>query len=436
MMNEPLTDLARAVPSASPSLGARERVWTGLRGRERRRARQWWLGASMGIVAIAVAFVALRPRSQFSVDPRVLSVRGQVAVVAGGEPVARVEEFSLGDGAWVETSQGQALVGTMGDFLVWALEDTRFQVEHVDDDVWVYLDRGEINVWSAPRSSSALWVATPRHRVAVVGTMFSVETLQGERIAVARGTVDLYRDDERFARLSAGESWAAGIEPAGVPTETVAVMERLASGEMRSLPSPLAPASAKPSPAPAVETGATGSERRVTVPPSAPRPASKPIVRTASRQPPPPPAVTPAAPQPSAQPSVEQPEESPQERLVREAESLERSGDFGAAASRYEALARGRGLDAEWALYRLGTLRQHKLRDSEGALRAWREHRRRFRNGSLRQETDLSIIETLVRLKRHREAFARAESFLAEYPESERRAEMERLKERLRSANE
>jgi hypothetical protein len=389
---------------------------------------------------MALAFVALRPRSPSTVKPRVLSVHGQVAVVTGGERIDGVEEVSLDGDTWVETRQGQTLVGTMGDFMVWALEDTRFRVEHVGEDVQVHLDRGQINVWSVPRSSSSLWVTTPRHRVAVVGTMFSVEFAKGERIAVGRGVVDLYRNDERFARLSAGEIWAAGTTPDAVSVETVTIMERLAAGEMRSLPYPRTPVSAKPPPAPAVETSAARGERPATTLSSAPRPASKPIARTVLRRPPPPPALAPPSPQTPASASVEapteQPEENPEERLVREAESLERSGDFGAAASRYEALARGQGLDAEWALYRLGTLREHKLRDGEGALRAWREHRRRFPNGSLRQEADLSIVETLVRLKRHRKAFEQAGRFLAAYPGSERRAEMERLRERLRSANE
>jgi tetratricopeptide (TPR) repeat protein len=130
-------------------------------------------------------------------------------------------------------------------------------------------------------------------------------------------------------------------------------------------------------------------------------------------------------------PVASPPAESEADRLAREAESFERAGQYKPASDRYERLARGTGIDAEWALYRLGNLRDRHLGDRAGALAAWREHRRRFPAGSLRQEVDLSIVEVLVRLGKNQEALAEADRFLSRYPTSERRAELARIKERL-----
>lgn len=76
------------------------------------------------------------------------------------------------------------------------------------------------------------------------------------------------------------------------------------------------------------------------------------------------------------------------------------------AVSCYLDLARGDGLSAETALYEVARLRRDVLGDGAGALSALQESRARFPAGMLRQEVDLSIVELLPKLNRHREAIA------------------------------
>lgn len=424
MTNENMTSLLRSIPLAVPPPGARERVQARLARAGSRRAppRPWLTLALCGAVA-ALAFVTFPPRRAPSNPARLLQVAGEVALVEDGRRSDGLARAELDAGAWVETARGQVLAGAAHDFLVLAMEDTRFRVERRDGDIVVHLAKGQVNVWSAPRSSGLLWVATPYHRAAVIGTIFSVQFTDGERFAVARGTVDVYAEDQRVARLSAGQSWASGLEPAAVSPQTQSLLERASRGQRIDLSPVRAEPPARPSEmqAPATPPTATVSQAAQRVAPKAKvRSVAAPAAAVATRRPADPPRAAPPTP------------ESRADRLAREAETLEQSGDYRGAASRYESLARENGLDAEWALYRLGKLRERHLGDREGALRAWLEHRRRFPNGSLRQEGDLSIVETLVRLRRNGEALAEVEGFLARYPSSERRGEMEGLRERLR----
>jgi len=419
MTNKHLTSLIRSLQKAAPPPGARERVRARLFERDRRHAQPWlWLAAGMGATA-ALALVMFSPRRPAPDPARVLQLAGQVAMITGDKRSGGVARTELDGQAWIETTQGQVLAGAIGDFLVLGMEDTRFRIERQGRDVVVHLDKGQIHLWSAPRTSGTLSVATPHHRAAVIGTIFSVRFAGGELISVARGTVDVYAEDLLVARLSAGQSWASGLEPSAVSARTLALLERAARGETIELwPAP----ALAPSIAPAI--------------PEAPRPVAsdaKPNllrpkarrVATARR--------VDAAEEPAAAPTTPPARpESQADRLAREAESLEQEGDFRAAAARYEEMARGTGLDAEWALYRLGKLRERHLGDREGALRAWGEHRIRFPSGSLRQEADLSVVETLVRLGRNDQALVEAERFLSRYPQSERRAEVETLRRRLK----
>jgi FecR-like protein len=442
MSNERLIELREVVSAAAPTPGARERVWARLQAAPRPGPARWPAAALCSAVA-AVALAVIWPRHAPPDGARLMRLSGQVAMVGGGRRTAGLERAPIDRDSWIETGRGQVLAGADRDYLIWAREDTQFRVERQARDVVVHLTRGQVHIWSARRTSGALWVSTPHHRARVVGTVFSVQFSDVERFAVARGTVDVYDHDLRVAHLSAGESWASGGQPAFVPPETVAFLERAARGEAVELPAqpprldpappiPQArPAMAAPSAAairPAFVSGAPRAER-------APGPATRPQptapAAAPTTAPAAPVAANPVAPVGQVVPSGPVPKESEADRLAREAEALERGGDFHGAAARYEAIAQGQGLDAEWALYRLGQLRERRLADPEGALRAWQEHRRRFPDGSLRQEAHLSIVETLVKLGRKHEALTEAERFLAEFPTSERRGELERLRTRL-----
>jgi len=416
MMNNQVMERLRTAYGSEPPKGARQRVWSRLQEARPRHPRTW-AGVALAAMA-AAALLVLRPSQPEPGRARLLQTLGSVAMVAGERRTPGVTQTEIDENAWVETASGQVLAGVEHDYLLWAVEDTRFRIDRDGRDVVVHLERGQVHVWSAPRFAGKLWVATPRHRGAVIGTVFSVQYSDGkERFAVARGKVDVYESDIRIAHLSAGEIWASGLDAAEVSAEAVSLLERAASGQ-------------------AVRLQLTGRspETVPTVEPVRPIPLAVATHPGRSRAPTRARAQAPRAATARAEPAAktaEVPPESEADRLAREAETYERSGQFKAAADRYEALSRGSGIDAEWALYRLGKLRERHLGDREGALSAWREHRRRFPAGSLRQEAHLSMVETLARLGRNEEALGEAERFLAQYPNSERRSELARIKERL-----
>jgi hypothetical protein len=98
-----------------------------------------------------------------------------------------------------------------------------------------------------------------------------------------------------------------------------------------------------------------------------------------------------------------------------------------------EVLARGRGPSAENAAYEVGkVLRYHFMRPKQ-ALAAWYRYRARFPQGMLRAETDMSIVDALLVVGDKLGALAEADSFLARYPQSERRPEMSRIVSQLRN---
>jgi hypothetical protein len=115
---------------------------------------------------------------------------------------------------------------------------------------------------------------------------------------------------------------------------------------------------------------------------------------------------------------------------------LERQGRVREALAQYRRIAEGGGAGAEFALYRAGRLQARRLGDLAGAIATWREARRRFPGGSLRQEVDLSILDALVRAGRRADAATEAAAFLRRWPSSERRGEVEAIRDRLAGARE
>ena len=96
--------------------------------------------------------------------------------------------------------------------------------------------------------------------------------------------------------------------------------------------------------------------------------------------------------------------------------------------------ASGTGPAAENAAYEMGRVLRDGLNRPRAAVAAWGAYRTRFPNGLLRAEADLSILETLARVGDKGAALAEAESFLARYPQSERRGEVVKLAARVRGA--
>jgi hypothetical protein len=108
--------------------------------------------------------------------------------------------------------------------------------------------------------------------------------------------------------------------------------------------------------------------------------------------------------------------------------SFARQGQTRAAENCFLERAQGSGLAAEMALYEVARLRRDVLADSEGALRALSDYRRRFPAGSLRREVDMSQLELLLKLGRSDDALQRSEELLASSAAGERALELRLLR--------
>jgi hypothetical protein len=97
-------------------------------------------------------------------------------------------------------------------------------------------------------------------------------------------------------------------------------------------------------------------------------------------------------------------------------------------------LAHGSGPTAENAAYQIALITRDNLHRPRQAIALWDKYRRQFPSGILRKEADLSIVDTLSRLKDHSATLREAEAFLARHPDSERKAEIQELVTRLRAS--
>jgi transmembrane sensor len=119
---------------------------------------------------------------------------------------------------------------------------------------------------------------------------------------------------------------------------------------------------------------------------------------------------------------------------VQEAQAALRAGDTQRALDILTRAAQGSGPAAENAAYALGHMMRYNLDHPRQAVALWDKYRTRFPSGLLRIEADLSIVETLAQVGDARAALSEADAFVARYPNSERRLDVQRLAERLRAS--
>jgi hypothetical protein len=117
------------------------------------------------------------------------------------------------------------------------------------------------------------------------------------------------------------------------------------------------------------------------------------------------------------------------------AQAALQSGSPHRAIEILSALAHGTGPTAENAAYQLALITRDHLQRPRQAIALWDKYRRQFPSGILRKEADLSIVDTLSRLKDHSATLREAEAFLARHPDSERKAEINELVTRLRGSS-
>jgi len=97
---------------------------------------------------------------------------------------------------------------------------------------------------------------------------------------------------------------------------------------------------------------------------------------------------------------------------TQECASLAREGNIGQATHCYDSIARGSSMAAELALYEKARLESRALGEQQRALDSLNEHSRRFPNGVLAAEVEMTRIELLSRTGRTREALIAIEHAL------------------------
>jgi len=350
---------------------------------------------------------------------------------------------------WIATDRKQALVGDGASWAARAYPATKMRVRSSGRGAVLELVDGALDVWAAPRDRrEGLEVVAGQHRVRVVGTLFSVRrTGAAAAVWVAHGTVEVLRGTTLVATLHEG-GWSAGglpipqlspsdarwIEGRGTPRAPLREMPWPATEEDAGNES----AAQRPVESHAAEVGPVPARTKQLASSS---PASTP---SRSRQPPGHEPSAPAADESSPthgdvnapqDPAGNAPrsgdEGTDDESATRLAMLLEREGRLDESVALYRRIAAGSGPAAEFALYRCGRVLAGRRGDPQGALGLWREQRIRFPNGTLRHEADLSILDVLVRLSRRSEALSEADAYLARWPASDRRRDVETIRARL-----
>jgi len=119
--------------------------------------------------------------------------------------------------------------------------------------------------------------------------------------------------------------------------------------------------------------------------------------------------------------------------LASQARDALRKGDADQALALFGKISTQSGVGGENALYEMGRIwRDHKHQPNR-ALELWSRYRSAHPAGVLRAEVDLSIVETYANVGDLKQALSEANAFLARYPHSERRAEVQRLQQLLMS---
>jgi hypothetical protein len=181
------------------------------------RPQVWgWAAAAVAVLAVSMAFVY---RVYWQVPPgvraEVVSVDGTAYVSADGvdRPLAAGEK--IGDNELVRTTgESHAVLRLSDGSVVEVNQRSRFGVLARGHNLTVALNQGAVIVQAAHRTSGHLYVKTPDCRVAVVGTVFSVDAgLKGSRVAVLQGAVHVMH---------------AGVESVLNPGDQMATSDNLA----------------------------------------------------------------------------------------------------------------------------------------------------------------------------------------------------------------
>jgi hypothetical protein len=162
------------------------------KGAERSPWAWGWAAAAACLLAVASLFVY---RAYWQIPPgvraEVVSIDGSTYVTTYGTDRQLATGSKIGDGDLVRTTGSSRAVLRLSDGSTLEMNQrTRVKIGARGRNMTVALNQGAVIVQAAHRTSGHLYVKTPDCRVAVVGTIFSVDAgLKGSRVAVLQGAV-------------------------------------------------------------------------------------------------------------------------------------------------------------------------------------------------------------------------------------------------------
>ena len=187
------------------------------------RAARGWSGWAVAAAAVVLAGLGLWINNAYFAIPAgaratLQSVNGTAYLVTadGDRPIAPGEKMN--DGDVFRTGAGShAYVRLSDGSLVEVSERSSFSVKARGNNMTVDLDRGAVIVQATKRTSGHLYVKTPDCRVAVTGTVFSVNSgVKGSRVSVVEGTVQVaFSGNDNV--LHGGDQVSTGSNMSAVP---------------------------------------------------------------------------------------------------------------------------------------------------------------------------------------------------------------------------
>jgi len=188
----------------------------------RRRPLRWgWaLAASTALLVTGTVLYRMYWQVPPGVQAEVQSIDGSAYLVDASGDRGIGAGAKLDEGAELRTAGDSHAVLRLADgSTVEANQRSTLSVGARGRDMTVSLKQGALIVQAAHRTSGHLYVRTPDCRVAVTGTVFSVDAgLKGSRVAVLRGSVDVTHAGAHTA-LGAGDQMATSDNLAPEPLD-------------------------------------------------------------------------------------------------------------------------------------------------------------------------------------------------------------------------
>jgi hypothetical protein len=207
-----------AVDWAQPRVASRERV----RSTPQRHPHAWgWALALSCAVLITAIFVY---KAYWQVPPgvraEVQSIDGSAYLISGPGNTRLAPGAKLLEGDRMRTAGNSRAVLRLSDgSVVEVNQRSTLDVSARGRNTTVALDEGALIVTAAHRTSGHLYVRTPDCRLAVTGTLFSVNSgIKGSRVAVLQGSVEVAHAG-MHALLHPGEQMATSDNLAPEPLE-------------------------------------------------------------------------------------------------------------------------------------------------------------------------------------------------------------------------